>query len=334
MNNQSEKGFIKKDNNRDDDEHGFKKAFAGTGEAMKESYKRFLFINSYRLSAAEAGLPIKKHDADPEKMKFMQREESDYIKAITGKDKGSLRQEFKDYKLPKFSQLVRKDSKTRKVLFNIKGMDEYKLATIFAPLEEAGLRTFQNAKNFNIQLNSSGRIIIKTEMNNAYEQAVYDLKKLVVAILAESEVVGDSSDDLTMLPYVHLNRAGNIESKSLIVINQAQREKIRNFVFDKINNENRFVAASRETKISSDEEQKLNNAKNSLKKILENIPYKKLKNMSRGDGGPTSVLIDGYGGDLNKYVDETLKSELKSPPHVALFHVTEKLNRIKKELEQ
>ena len=85
---------------------------------------------------------------------------------------------------------------------------------------------------------------------------------------------------------------------------------------------------------SPERKRELIDAKNALKEIVENIPNAELKKMSTGDGGPTSELIDGYDGDVNRYVLQNMKAESGNDPDVAAWHVVEKLVRIKKELSE
>jgi hypothetical protein len=105
--------------------------------------------------------------------------------------------------------------------------------TIMAPLQRMGVRNFKEANDFELQLSSSGRVRMGTEMGNEHEQSAYDIKKLAISLLAESKNDHDFGNEFTMLPYAHSDNEGHMISKSLIIVNQEQREKLRKFVFEK-----------------------------------------------------------------------------------------------------
>lgn len=213
-------------NKNQPDSYGFKEALKAD---FTLSYQKAAFTSMNRLTAIEAGNPIKK--GDESKKSFYEREVGDYIKALTGKSKEALVDEYKDYKVPELSELVKKDSKSGKLLYNINGVEKYKWATALSPLTEKGVRDFRNAKQFDVELSSSGKAHFKTDSGNEYERIGYDIGKLGVAFMAENE---DGDKEFTILPYAHINDDRGIGSKSLIVLNQEQREKVRRFITEKI----------------------------------------------------------------------------------------------------
>ena len=80
---------------------------------------------------------------------------------------------------------------------------------------------------------------------------------------------------------------------------------------------------------SPERKRELIDAKNALKEVVENIPHDKLKTMVTG---LTFDFIEGYDGDVNKYVFESMKDESANPPDAAAWHVIEKLVRLKEAL--
>lgn len=198
---------------------------------FKESYKKAFFNASHRLTALEARSPIK--DTDPQKKSFLEREEQDYIKAITGKSKEEFAKEFESYKIPEFSQLVKKDQQTGKLLSDITNIEKYKWATAFTPLAKEGVRDFRQAKKFEVKTNPSGRISFNTDLRLAHEELSYDPEKLFLSMLAESE---DGDKEFTIQPYAHIDKENKIKSKSLLVLNGEQRKKVREFMIENVKN--------------------------------------------------------------------------------------------------
>lgn len=196
---------------------------------FKESYKKGFFDNFFRSDALKAGLPIKEHDT--QRKSFIEREIKDYAKAISGKSVEEFAKEFENYKVPEFSQLVKKDQQTGKLLSSADSIEKYKCATAFAPLAKKGVRDFRQAKNFEVKINPSGRISFNTDLRLAHEELSYDPEKLFLSMLAESE---DGNKEFTIQPYAHIDKESKITSKSLLVLNNEQRKRVREFMIENI----------------------------------------------------------------------------------------------------
>jgi hypothetical protein len=87
-----------------------------------------------------------------------------------------------------------------------------------------------------------------------------------------------------------------------------------------------------ENEPSPERKRELIDAKNNLKEIVENIDPEELKAMNAGID-PLDYFIRGCGGDVNRYVNLSVKAESGNPPDVAAWHVIENLVRIKEALE-
>lgn len=196
---------------------------------FKETHKKAFMENSFRLDALEAGMPIKKHDTQKES--FIKSEIVNYAKAISGKSYNEFAKDFENYKMPEFSQLVKKDQQTGKLLSNADSIEKYKWATAFAPLAKGGVRDFRQAKKFEIQKSQSGRIAFNTDLQLEHEKASYDPEKLFLSMLAESE---DGDKEFTIQPYAHIDKENKIVSKSLLVLNSEQRKMAREFMAENI----------------------------------------------------------------------------------------------------
>jgi hypothetical protein len=198
-----------------------------------ESYRKALYDNSYRYSAAEAGTPIKKTDTYPDKMAFMKREETTYLKAVFKQDLETVKKESLNYRVPPMSQFIKKDSQKNILVQNLQEVSDYKKMTIAAPLEQGGVRDFRQADNFAAKWTPNQRVILQTEQGSDFENLTYDIRKLAIALLAESqsENEGTPGKNLSILPYPHMDEDAHLVSKSLIVLNSEQRELLRKFVF-------------------------------------------------------------------------------------------------------
>jgi len=111
-------------------------------------------------------------------------------------------------------------------------VEQYKWAIGISPLTEEGIRDFRNANQFSIESSSSGRIHFKTDLGSEYEKNGYNLEKLELSFIAEDE---DGDKEFTILPYAHTDANRSIRSKSLIILSQEQREKIKQFIVERLN---------------------------------------------------------------------------------------------------
>lgn len=215
--------------NSDNDTLTVKEAFDGVRGAMKESAGKLAFDCADRIVAAEAGFPIKSGDVKKERMDRLKDDCKDALKSYSGKDVEELLKDTKEYKIPEFSNLVRKDQ-AGKALVHMESIDKYKLALVLVPLGPDGMRDFRQAKKLEISVGASGRVHIDTDLKLPCEQFSYDLEKFIIATIAENR--DQDRKEFSIQPYPHTDKDNHVVSKSLIVLNDEQRTKVKDFIME------------------------------------------------------------------------------------------------------
>ncbi len=206
-----------------------KEVFDDMKGGLKESYKRAGVRYAVRTNCAEAGFPLKKSDDKPDKMSRNRSEAVTFLTAYTGKDIKTLVKESEDYVLPELEDMVRKSPENDRVLVKLDELDRYKLALALAPVGKDGLRDFRKAKDIRIELDSSGRIYIGTEMGMPIEQYTYNPGKFIVSTYTEDRDP-DIGQEYTVQSYAHVDSENKLKSKSLLIFNDEQRTKVRDFI--------------------------------------------------------------------------------------------------------
>lgn len=197
------------------------KFFKDFGESFKHANKEGAIKNAFRIDAAEAGFPIKPYDV--QRLSLYKKE----FESLSGKKKVELEQQFKDYKIPNLADVFNKDQ-NGKLLMNEDKIDEYRWAMAVAELEKMGIHDFRQAEDLEIQSHPShpDRIAFTTGSHLPDEKLSYEIKRLLFAVTGESR---DGDKEFTILPYAHNDKENHIGSKSILVFNDAQRKKLREF---------------------------------------------------------------------------------------------------------
>ncbi len=210
----------------DNDKYGIK-GFFESG-SFRESYAKPAIEYAHRVSAAEAGTPIKTGDTDKKQLDFLRREAGTFKEGFFGGKEEVAKQEreLRDLKMPELLELFRKDE-NGKLLKNEPLIEKYKWAVASAPLVPDGVRDFRQTKQFEVSFSSSGGVLFSTDKKFAHERFIYDLPILSLALFAESE---DGDKGFTTLPYLIGGKDKKIVAKGLLILNAEQRKKLREVV--------------------------------------------------------------------------------------------------------
>lgn len=210
--------------------HEITEAFSAFGKSFELIYSKNGIQFANRISAAEAGVPIKPEDAEPQKLLFLKNELEAYSgQVFKGQKKEEWKKELEEYKMPVFSDVIKKDA-NRRLIVNEAEFGKYAWALTMTKLEQGGVRDFREAQNLDINIDpSSGRTTFSSEQKASIERFSYDFNRLAFAVFSESR---DGDKEFTILPYAHIDEEKHAQSKSVLVLNDSQREKLRRLVIE------------------------------------------------------------------------------------------------------